>query len=168
MEMRLPTYPVHSAQSAQPTQNRPFTFGGNPTFGIRPAMGCVMKPHPQVKKNNDSDSEDDFPVQQAGPVVNTPQFARPGGMGIQFGGQLGGQLGQIKSNQMLYTQLKEMRTQVEQTNKVIDGFYQILSMPNELDANQIEQLYLQIETMRNNIIANNNSINEIYRIIVKS
>ena len=61
-----------------------------------------------------------------------------------------------------------MRTQVEQTNRVIDGFYQILSMPNELTVNQIEQLYSQIETMRNNVIANNIAINEIYRIIIKN
>jgi hypothetical protein len=53
------------------------------------------------------------------------------------------------------------------TNKMIDGFYQILSIPNELNANQVEQLYLQIETMRNTVIANNNAINEIYRIMIK-
>ncbi len=168
-------------QSTQSTQYRPFTFGGAPTLGPpstlgiylptsqstfcgTPAMGCIMKPPPQVIKKDD-DIEDDFPVQQSGPIVDTTQTTQPRapsmgmGMGIQFG--------QIKSNQKLYTQLKEMRAQVEQTNRVIDSFYQILSMPHELTVNQVEQTYIQIEMMRNNIVANNVAINEIYRIIVK-
>ena len=180
--MQMP-HPTHFTQSVQ---NRPFTFGGNPTIGApstlgshttfgnrptvsqstfcgTPVMGCIMKPPPQVIKNDD-DSEDDFPVQQSGPLVDTSQSTRHGatsmGMGIQFG--------QIKSNQMLYTQLKEMRTRVEQTNGVIDSFYQILSMPNELTVNQVDQIYIQIEMMRNNNVANNVAINEIFRIIVKN
>ena len=68
---------------------------------------------------------------------------------------------------MLFNHLKDARTQVEQTNRVIDGFYQQLSIPHELNANQVEQLYMQLETMRNNVIANNNVINEIHRIMIK-
>ncbi len=159
-------------QSTNSIQNLPFTFGGRlPASQLTscgtPAMGCIMKPPTQVIKNDD-DSEDDFPVQQSGPIVDTTQSIRHGATSTGIGMGMGIQFGQINSNQKLYTQLKEMRTQVEQTNRVIDGFYQILSMPNELTVNQVEQMYIQIEMMRNNVITNNVAINEIYRIIVKN
>jgi hypothetical protein len=71
----------------------------------------------------------------------------------------------IKSNQMIFNHLKNMRAQVEQNNMMIDSFYQILSQPHELNANQLEQIYTQISTLRNNVSDNNNSISEIYKII---
>jgi hypothetical protein len=177
MEMRIPT-----------SQNMPFSFGNKPVttisglantnavrqpssqslLGSTPGLGCIMKP-PQNLTNIESnaDSEDDFPICQASlPNPNAiplstnciPQFGKPGmGIGMQFG--------QTKSNQMLFSHLKNMRAQVEQVNMMIDSLYQILTQPHVLNEKQVEQIHTQINTMRDSILVNNKSINEIYRIM---
>ncbi len=163
--MRLPMPHITSQNMPQNS----FTFGNKPVttmsaFGQTPALGCIMKPPPNPKNNDDS--EDDFPICQASlpnPLATncTPQFGKPGmgglGMGMQFG--------YTKSNQMLFVHLKNMRAQVEQANSMIDSLYQILSQPHILNATQVEQIHIQINTMRNSISSNNNCINEIYRIM---
>ena len=166
MEMRLSS-----------TKSMPFTYGINNVLTTKsniPSLGCIQNQAAQVNQAN-NDSEDDFPVCQAPltkPII-TPfstqcmqqqqQQPQPQPQPIKFSQSM--QFGQMKSNQMIFNHLKNMRAQVEQNNMMIDSLYQILSQPHELNVKQLEQIYTQISTLRNNVSDNNNSISEIYKII---
>jgi hypothetical protein len=166
--MQMPFF----SQSLQMSQNSPFTYGMS---GVNnsltskssiPVFGCIMK-NPNLinnESNNEinNDSEDDFPVCQA-PLTkpNTTQ-----NMPLNFTQCMQRQQTQpIKSNQMIFNHLKNMRSQVEHNNMMIDSLYQFLSQPHELNSKQLEQIYIQLNTLRMNVSNNNNSLSEIYKII---